>query len=514
MLVYSNLLKEFKNYFGSELNHRPIQGFKQAYYINKSRVRDIAFFFSEKMFYLKNILINDLPQSYEIIYEYFSKMLQEDKNIFIFTHVDKASNEIDSVRVAYPHIGNYEDEVTKRYGLKFLYFKEEMEESLYLDTSTLYPSHSDNNLLSLGIFNKIHLNNNYFHLKIEKDIIKSVDLKTGWLYRGIIPLLKHKKWSYENLKLIEKISFNNSFHHNLAYSLALESILNINTSARVKLLRTVYCELERISNHMVWFSNLMYLLKYYKDYYSLLSRHLYLLKILEKELGSVYFENLNYIGYVKDIPWYSIEDLKNKVEVVVLSTFGILYKKIYSSYFKNRCKKLGVISHDNAIESGIVGPNLRASGIAHDVRQFTPYNSYSDNAVIGSWEVVSFTDGDIFSRAQARLWEIKNSNSIIQRCLEIVLKDESDITPIDLSKKKLNANEYGISVVEAPQGELVYVVKTGDRPGKDELGSVYIQTPSFNNFFALKNYLIPNSDIRDFPLIVHSMDLCFNCIDL
>ena len=58
MLVYSNLLKEFKNYFGRELNHRPIQGFKQAYYINKSRVRDVAFFFSEKLFFLKNDKIN------------------------------------------------------------------------------------------------------------------------------------------------------------------------------------------------------------------------------------------------------------------------------------------------------------------------------------------------------------------------------------------------------------------------------------------------------------------------
>ena len=76
-----------------------------------------------------------------------------------------------------------EDEITKRYGLIFLYFKEEMEESLYLNPASLFPIHSSNNLLSVGIFNKIHLTNNYIHFHTENKKISSVDIRTSVLHR-------------------------------------------------------------------------------------------------------------------------------------------------------------------------------------------------------------------------------------------------------------------------------------------------------------------------------------------
>ncbi|GAG97996.1 unnamed protein product, partial [marine sediment metagenome] len=119
-----------------------------------------------------------------------------------------------------------------------------------------------------------------------------------------------------------------------------------------------------------------------------------------------------------------------------------------------------------------------------------------------------------YSRIQVRLWELKNSVSIIKGAIDYLKNDTTKIEVIDLANVKLIADEIGISVVEAPQGELVYILKTSDRPGIDNLGSVSIQTPSMNNFFALKNFILPNCDLKDFPLIVHSMDLCFNCIDL
>ncbi len=514
MQIYTGLVREFKNYFGTELKDTPTRGFANIFYINKSRVRDIAFFFSEKSVNLKNILINDFKSNYEVIYEYFNEYIPDNQYLFVITEVDKDSNEIDSVRVAYPQVESYEDEISKRYGIKFLYFKEELEESLYNLPVKLFPAHSAKNILAQGVFNRIHHINNYFHCNLEKNIIKSVNFKTGWLYRGIIPLLKYKNWGKENLALVEKICSTSSFHHSLAYSLAMESIINISVSNRVKMIRTIYCELERITNHIFWFVNLMYLTYSFKEYHTLLKKVLYFLNFLEKELGIRYFEELNYIGYVKDILWYSLEDLRETVEEIYSSSFKNIYNSIYNSTLKKQFKGLSTLLEENVLESGITGPNVRASGHIYDVRYFSPYNSYLDEDIIDKWEVVTFNGGDAYSRIQVRLWELKNSVSIIKGAIDYLKNDTTKIEVLDFANIKLIADKIGISVVEAPQGELVYIVKTSDLPGKNNLGSVSIQTPSMNNFFALKNFILPNCDIKDFPLIVHSMDLCFNCIDL
>lgn len=514
MQIYTNLLKEFKNYLGNELKDQPTRNFENVFYINKSRVRDIAFFFGEKSVNLKNILINDFKNKYEVIYEYFNEYIPDNQYLFVFTEVDKDSNEIDSVRVAYPQVESYEDEISKRYGIKFLYFKEELEEILPNLPIKLFPAHSAKNILSQGVFNRIHLTDNYFHFNLDKNIIESVNFKTGWLYRGIIPLLKYKNWGKENLQLIEKICSTSSFHHSLAYSLAMESIINVSVSNRVKMIRTIYCEIERIINHIFWFVNLMYLTYYFKEYHNLLNKVLDFLSFLEKELGTRYFEELNYIGYVKDISWHSLEDLREAIEEIDSSLFEILHNRIYNSNLKKRFKDLGTLIEENVPESGITGPNIRAAGQIYDVRYFSPYNSYLDEDIIAKWEVVTFNGGDAYSRIQVRLWELKNSVSIIKGAIDYLKNNTEKIEVIDLANIKLYADEIGISVVEAPQGELVYILKTSNRPGKDNLGSVSIQTPSMNNFFALKNFILPNCDIKDFPLIVHSMDLCFNCIDL
>jgi len=217
---------------------------------------------------------------------------------------------------------------------------------------------------------------------------------------------------------------------------------------------------------------------------------------------------------VKDISWHSLEDLREAIEEIDSSLFEILHNRIYNSNLKKRFKDLGTLIEENVPESGITGPNIRAAGQIYDVRYFSPYNSYLDEDIIGKWEVVTFNGGDAYSRIQVRLWELKNSVSIIKGAIDYLKNNTEKIEVIDLANIKLYADEIGISVVEAPQGELVYILKTSDRPGKDNLGSVSIQTPSMNNFFALKNFILPNCDLKDFPLIVHSMDLCFNCIDL
>jgi Ni,Fe-hydrogenase III large subunit len=506
------LTKEFKENFKNELRKTETKEFGPIFYVNRSRIRDIAIFLHERGANFTNIAINDLGEKFELIYVYFHKLLKNNKFLFISTEVDKKAD-IDSIELVFTQARFLEDELTKRYGLVFSRFTEDVEE-LFVVPKSLSLIDSVLNITPLGIYNKIHLDNDYFHIQVELDNIVAVSEKSGWLYRGITPLLSYKNIFEDNLKLTRRICYNSSYHHNLAYIMAIEQLIKIELDERTTLIRTLLCEFERFESHLIWFANLLFLLGYKRSYYFLLKRNQELKKLYKKYFNCDYLDDLNNIGYVIDID-------KDKLSIIQLITENLL-PIIYNSieYFstkkrvRDRCQGIGVLERRDAIDAGVTGPCLRSSGINYDIRSDKPYLAYLNKTMCKDWDVVTLNEGDVFARVKARLWELKNSYKIIKKILKLLIDDESVIEPVDISKVKLAANEISLVQLESSQGELQYYVKTADRPGKSFLGGIHIATPSLKNFLALNNYILKNNKETDFSLIVHSMDLNFNEIDL
>jgi len=516
MLVYasiSDLLNEFKKNFTKELRKTASEKFGMLFYVNRSRIRDMAIFLHEKGAVFINIFITDIGNKFELVYEYYFRFFKENKYCFLITEVDKKANEIDSIEIIYPQAKFLEIELTKRYGLKFISFTEEVGE-IFVMPKNISLKDMEMNLLPFGIYNKIHNNNNYFHIQVENDKITAVVEKTGWFYRGITPLLSKKNIFEDNIRLTKRITYPSSYHHNLAYIMAVEQIAGIKVQEKVNLLRTLLCEYERFENHLIWFANLLYLLGYKRRYYYLINQRLALQKLYQKYFKQTFIDDMNQIGSISDI---GVDDLK-VIKYISEQVLPMIYEsvKFYShkKYVKDRCEGIGVLDKKDAIEAGVTGPCLRASGINYDLRFERPYLSYLDKEICKLWDVVSFTEGDVFARVEVHLWEMKNSIDIINHILERLVDDESKIEPFDISKIKLVADKIGIIQVESPQGELTYYLKTAIRPGKITLGGIYISTPSLKNFLSLNNYILKSNDETDFELIVHSMDLNFNEIDL
>ncbi|MFO8018027.1 MAG: hypothetical protein R6U96_05285 [Promethearchaeia archaeon] len=517
MLSYyttANILKEIKEEFQTEIRKTVQKDNGTLIYLNRARIRDIAIDFHEKGINFINLAIHPLEEKFILTYEYYYKFIEENKYLFVITEVDKKANEIDSIELVYPHAKYIENELSKRFGLNFLSFSEEIEEELFVLPTPLNPREKEHNLLFSGIYNKIHNLHHYFHLRVQDKSIEAVAQKTGWLYRGILPLFKHYHFSKGNIKLTQRICTPGSFHHQLAYCMAIEQLAGIKIQNRVKLIRTLLCELDRINNHLNFFTNLFYVLGYKRKYHTLLKKRSKLQRIYLSYFNSRFLEDFNHIGYTNDLSKKKIYALRTELLNVLPSIYGEISCLIEKNHVKNKCQGIGTLSYKDVKAAGVTGPNLRASGVGYDIRSEKPYLSYMDKEIAIRWEIPTFKQGDVYARVKTRLFEMKISNSLIISILRELFDDIYGIEKIDSSKIKLPGNARTVAQVESPRGELSYFLLTNEMPSKENLQGVYIATPSLKNFLAVTDHILPNNNIRNFPLIIHSLDLNFNEIDL
>jgi NADH-quinone oxidoreductase subunit D len=196
--------------------------------------------------------------------------------------------------------------------------------------------------------------------------------------------------------------------------------------------------------------------------------------------------------------------------------FNQLYEVVYSDFVKEKSTGVGFISREDAYKFGFTGPVLRASGNIIDIRHTSPYLVYNFGEVSQKWNVISFSQGDIYARAQVRLWEIKESYSIIEYILKSLETYASsvEIAPITQDRKLLPVNEIAISKVESPHGELIYYFKTDPEKRTDKFDAVRIITPDMLNFYGLRYTGLLGQKLSSISNIIHSMDISFENVDL
>ncbi|NCC69479.1 MAG: NADH dehydrogenase subunit, partial [Clostridia bacterium] len=166
-----------------------------------------------------------------------------------------------------------------------------------------------------------------------------------------------------------------------------------------------------------------------------------------------------------------------------------------------RTKGVGIMSTEDAVRLGAVGPHARASNVKTDVRKDAPYSSY-DNF---DFELCTWDSCDVFARVVVRLLECYESLKIIRQALENLPEG-----PINLGNKipKIAEGEI-VSRHEAPRGQLIHKV-VGD--GSQMNHRVSIHVPTFKNV-ATVPFMLRGNTIADGGLIIASIDPCFSCLD-
>ncbi len=337
-----------------------------------------------------------------------------------------------------------------------------------------------------------------FKFECENEKIVGVDADVGFVHRGV-ELACTRSFEFKQVGyVVARVCGLCAITHSLSYTLAAEKLLGYDANDRIKYLRMLMVELDRIHSHMLCLAHTAENAGFEALFMQIMADRELVMELQEAITGNrVQFDYIA-IGGVN-------RDLTPELASLVRKNLALLAEKIDTliALFDNnwslslRYKGVGVLRLEDAYTYNALGPLARAAGLATDVRAETsdfPYEALGYKMVLES-------SGDIHARNFVRLREIVNSMEI---CLNIVNNlPEGEI----LEKTKGKPNGEAVVRVEAPRGELFYLVRGN---GQSMLDRVRIKTPTFSAIPAMME-VFKGAEYADAPAILASFDPCMSC---
>jgi NADH-quinone oxidoreductase subunit D/NADH-quinone oxidoreductase subunit C/D len=305
------------------------------------------------------------------------------------------------------------------------------------------------------------------------------------------------------IHLTDRMDYLSAHMNNEAVCLAVENALQVEVPERVKYVRTILDELNRLASHQLWWAAFgMDLGALTTFFYGLRDREK-ILDIFEESFGSRLLHSFNTPGgFMHDI--HPNFQKRTKEFITYFRKKLPEYKQLLTDnvIFHLRSKGIGIMSKELAIAYGVTGPSGRGSGFSCDVRKYAPYSAYP----MVQFEEKLQTDGDTFARYLVRMDEMWESMNIIEQLVDNI--PEGDFTAKMRPVLKLPAGEY-FQRVEAARGEFaVYIVSDGNKTPY----RMKFRSPNFSNLFVL-NELSAGGKIADLVAISGSLDLVIPDID-
>ncbi|MCX7773288.1 MAG: nickel-dependent hydrogenase large subunit, partial [Clostridia bacterium] len=326
----------------------------------------------------------------------------------------------------------------------------------------------------------------HLDLVLEDEKVVEAIPSIGFIHRGLEKLVEKKEFT-EYVYVAERICGICSFMHGMGYCQAIENIMNVQIPERAEYLRVIWAELSRIHSHLLWLGLLA-------DGFGFESLFMHCWKLREQILdifesttgGRVIFSVCKVGGVRKDIDNDTLKNIVNIIDKMHKELKQLADVFIEDYTVKNRLVGVGVLSKQDAYDLGAVGPMLRASGFAQDMRKLG-YAAYKNLDL----EPIIEKDGDCYARTLVRIREVYQSMDLIRQCVA-----KMPDGPIE-EKIKGTPNGERFERLEQPRGEVIYYAKGN---GTKFLDRVRVRTPTFTNIPALLKVL-QGCELADVPMI-------------
>jgi NADH-quinone oxidoreductase subunit D len=364
-------------------------------------------------------------------------------------------------------------------------------------------------------------------MEMDGEIVRRVDPHVGLLHRGTEKLIEYKTYM-QAIPYFDRLDYVSPMCQEHAFVLAVEKLLGLEVPARGQYIRVMFDEITRILNH------LLNIPAYAMDVGAVTP---FLWAFEERELLMEFYERVSgarlHAAYYRpggvhaDLPAGILDDImawSKKFPRVIDDIEGLLTE---NRIFKQRLVDVGRVSAADAIDWGFTGPVLRASGVPWDLRKSQPYMVYDKM----DFDIPVGKNGDCFDRYLVRVEEMRQSNRIIQQCVEQMpdgpcTSDDHKIAPPKRGEMKhsmealihhfkLYTEGFHVpagetyTAVEAPKGEFgVYLISDGtNRPYRCK-----IRAPGFPHLAAM-DFLSKGYMLADAVAILGSLDIVFGEID-
>lgn len=338
----------------------------------------------------------------------------------------------------------------------------------------------------------------HLDLVLEDEKVVEAIPSIGFVHRGLEELAGRRDF-HDYQYVVERICGICSFKHGMAYCETLEQIFGAEVPPRAKYLRTIWGEMSRIHSHLLWLGLLADAFGFDALFMQCWRMREKVLDMFEASTGGRVIFSVNTIGGV-------LKDMDSDMLKSFVAIFDDMEKELHSlaHVFLNdysvqsRLRGVGVLTKEQALLYGAVGPMARASGIEIDTRKLG-YEAYGD----AEFDIITSTDCDGYARCRVRIGELFQSISIIRQ-LATKVPDSQLTVPI----KGMPKGE-AIVRVEQPRGEAFYYTKAN---GTKFLERFRVRTPTFTNLYALL-HILPGSELADVPLQILTIDPCISCTE-
>lgn len=338
----------------------------------------------------------------------------------------------------------------------------------------------------------------HLDLVLEDEKVIEAIPSIGYIHRGLEKLIEKRDFN-DYLYVIERICGICSYMHGMGYCEALERIFDVEIPDRAKYLRTIWCEMSRVHSHLLWLGLLADAFGFESLFYQCWRMREKVLDMFEASTGGRVIFSVNKIGGV-------LKDMDKDMLASFVKEFDAMedeIKKLCNVFLtdytvESRLRKVGILTKEDAIATGAVGPMMRASGIEIDTRK-TGYAAYSNI----DFKIITSNDCDSYARCEVRIKELFQSFDIIRQAVAQIPDGELSIAV------KGNPDGEAFMRVEQPRGEAIYYVKAN---GTKNLDRVRVRTPTFTNLTPLVK-ILQGCDYADVPILILTIDPCVSCTE-
>ena len=357
-------------------------------------------------------------------------------------------------------------------------------------------------------------------LELDGEVITKATPEIGYLHRGDEKIAEAMQYN-QFIPYTDRLDYLAPLANNVAYAMAVEKLMGWELPARGKAIRVICAEMARISSHLLGLGCFAMDAGAMTVFLYTFTEREKLYNLSEVLTGARFTTSYTRIGgQTRDLPEGFVPQLRKFLKELptTLNEMDNLLSR--NRIFVDRTKDIGVITKEQAISYGLSGPNLRGSGVDHDLRKRQPYLDYEKY----DFDVPLGTVGDAYDRYFVRLEETRQSIRILEQVLDnlpsgpINVDDPKNFAPSKpavLTKMEELIHHFMVHTegIDAPAGEIYF----GHENPKGELGfyinskgggtphRMKIRSPSFVNLSILPE-LLPGHMISDVVVILGSFD--------
>ena len=364
-------------------------------------------------------------------------------------------------------------------------------------------------------------------LEMSGEVVDRADPHIGLLHRGTEKLIEHKVYQ-QSIPYFDRLDYVGTMNQEHAFVLAAEKLLGLEVPLRGQYIRTLYCEIGRILNHLLNVCSFVFDVGGMTPMLWGFEEREKLMEFYERACGARLHANYFRIGGVAfDLPPGLLEDIAAWCDEFPKVIDDIETLVTENRIFKQRTVDIGIVTPEQALDWGFTGPNLRASGFAWDLRKSQPYDVYDRM----DFDVPVGKHGDCYDRYLIRVIEMRESLKIMKQCIAQmpggpVRAENRKVTPPPRAEMKRSMEALihhfklfteGFHVpageiyaaVEAPKGEFaVYLVADGtNKPYRCK-----IRPPGYVHLQAL-DMMSKGHMLADVVANIGSIDIVFGEID-